>query len=84
MFNTRTNTLLYATHDKTDYKEVSARLASPRNRYIKELVSGGIDLFNVYTGDPNGIVFTDDRAPVEFFTDMAIRNIFGQRDSGNI
>jgi len=74
MFTRKSNTLLYASERQVDFKEFSDRFKNPRNQYVRSLVREGLDMFQPYEGE--GMIFVDDRAPVELYTDTTIKNFF--------
>ena len=84
MFRLRSNTILYAADRDVPVETVAQRMAAPENPHIRDLISKGVDKFGRYSGGEDITVFTDDRAPVEMYTDITIRKFFSDRAGKNI
>ena len=78
MFARKTNTLLYAANRKVEPEEVRAAMRNPGNEYVRELLDEELAVFRPHQGE--GEVFTDDRAPVELYTDFTIDSFFNMRN----
>lgn len=51
----------------------ASRMESAANPCIRRLINAGLDRFGRYERGVGTAVFTDDRAPVEMYTDIIIR-----------
>jgi spermidine synthase len=67
-----TNTVIYATSSPTTVDEFKARAQAETNPKLLPIVSEALQTGNVRLAPPNGIVFTDDLAPVERLIDEII------------
>lgn len=67
------STVVVATMSKTSLETYKSNLAQvPDDALISPVAITGARLMKVATPEPNGLVFTDDRAPVEQITDQLI------------
>jgi spermidine synthase len=67
-----TNTVVYATSSPTSVDQFIARAQSETNQKLAPIVADALTTGNLREVRPNGIVFTDDLAPVERLIDNII------------
>ena len=68
------NTILFASACEVPPGELLENIDAVDNNYVRDLYNEAPDHFRRYSN--SGTVFTDDLAPVEYFTDTAVGKIF--------
>jgi spermidine synthase len=75
----RLNTVLFASKSQVDMSALENNIATRSEIIPRELSQDNAEHFHSYSSDGNP--FTDDLAPVEYYTDSAIRKVFGMLES---
>jgi len=73
----RLNTVLFASKSRANMNELERNLLSRADIIPRELTEDNAEHFHSYSSDGAGNPFTDDLAPVEYYTDATIRKVFG-------
>lgn len=73
---TSSNALVFGLTGDMEESDAEARRAEADNENLRTLANMEGLLLSKYEKDPKGFVMTDDLAPVEYFTDMTVENLF--------